>query len=147
MATCRRFRRLGSIEKLSACRVVRSRQFLPRVGPLNLANGGVDHKVDSTLESVRVAVAEAQAAGHGRVSGRSRPGTPARMRLVPNSVPQAARFATLRRDSVFKSLWRTKECNSVIDGCRSDRADQAVAGTRRSELTTPFLDSHGEEDE
>ena len=66
---------------------MKSRQFLPRVGPgIGAGNPAMEKKVDETLHTVRAEIARLEADGKSRITrGRSRPGTPARVRLATRS--------------------------------------------------------------
>lgn len=75
----------GPLSSSVGCRLVRSKQFLPRVGPPLRDRSEVQNRVDLTLNDVRAKLQRSQQIGQ---SGRSRPITPARARNLSRPVDQ-----------------------------------------------------------
>ena len=65
-------------QTLQSCSLVRSKQFLPRVGPPSRNSPLAQSRVDATLNDVRAHLERSQPA----YSGRSRTNTPARLRAT-----------------------------------------------------------------
>ena len=74
----------GSLLSVSYCRLLRSRQFLPRVGPQIGLHSSAHARSEPALQEVRAKV-KSETEGLHRMSGRARPSTPARFRMTSKS--------------------------------------------------------------
>lgn len=71
-------------DERKVCRLLRSRQFLPRVGPQRGLQSSAHARHEPAVEELRARV-KSETQGLQRMSGRARPSTPARFRMTSKS--------------------------------------------------------------